>query len=84
MTLVAGTIDDMPDYDYDDQFEKFAFTSLLTRVESINAISKVRTECNRVAAMSLFHVPMPKSVRLEEFDQHQTQATSQVCTYLSQ
>lgn len=75
---MVGTIDDMPEYNYDDQFEKFAFTSLLTREESINGTSRVRTECNKVAAMSLFHVPMPKSVRLEEFEQLQSQATSQV------
>ncbi|KAF6028264.1 DNAH1 [Bugula neritina] len=68
----------MPAYNFDEQFEKFAFTSLSTREESINAISKVRSECNKVAAMSLFHVPMTKPVRLEEFEQLQSQATSQV------
>lgn len=74
----AGTIEDMPVYDFDGQFEKFAFTFLSTREEAINAISRVRSECNKVAAMSLFHVPMTKAVRLEEFEQLQSQATSQV------
>ena len=74
----SGTIEDMPEYDFDGQFEKFAFTFLSTREEAINAISRVRSECNKVAAMSLFHVPMTKAVRLEEFEQLQSQATSQV------
>lgn len=78
LNIFLGTIEDMPVYNFDEQFEKFAFTSLSTREESINAISKVRSECNKVAAMCLFHVPMTKAVRLEEFEQLQSQATSQV------
>ena len=70
----------VPDYPFDEQYDSFAFNSLLTREESIQAIGKVRTECNRVAAMSLFHVPTTKHMRLEEFEQTQSQATSQVGT----
>lgn len=69
---------DVPDYGYDEQYDRFAFNSLLTLQESIQAIGKVRTECNKVAGMSLFHVPTTKPMRLEEFDQTQAQATSQV------
>ena len=68
----------MPDYPFDEQYDSFAFNSLLTREESIQAIGKVGTECGKVAAMSLFHVPTAKHMRLEEFEQTQSQATSQV------
>jgi len=56
----------------------FAFNTLLGRVEVGDAISKVRAECNKVAAMSLFHIPTTKSMRIEEFEQTQSQATAQV------
>ena len=69
----------MPDYPFDDQYDSFAFNSLLTREESIQGIGKVRTECNKVAAMSLFHIPTAKHMKIEEFEQTQSQATSQVC-----
>ena len=68
----------MPEFPFDGQYDNFAFNSLLTREEAINGIGKVRTECNKVAAMSLFHIPTAKHMRLEEFEQAQSQATSQV------
>jgi hypothetical protein len=51
---------------------------ILTRKESIEATGKVRTECNKVCIMSLFHIPTTKPMRLEEFEQTQSQASSQV------
>ena len=68
----------MPEYPFDEQYDNFAFNSLLTREEAIGAIGKVGTECNKVSAMSLFHIPTAKHMRLEEFEQTQSQATSQV------
>ena len=44
----------------------------------LQAIQRVRTECQKVASMQLFHVPMSKTQRLEEFDQTQSQASNQV------
>ena len=46
------------------------------------AIQRVRTECQKVASMQLFHVPMSKTQRLEEFDQTQSQASNQVYNQL--
>ena len=70
---------DVPEYPFDEQYDSFAFNSLLTLPESIQAITKVRTECNRVShTMSLYHIPTAKPMRLEEFEQAQSQATSQV------
>ena len=68
----------MPEYPYDQNYDQFAFHSLLTRKESIEATGKVRTECNKVCIMSLFHIPTTKPMRLEEFEQTQSQASSQV------
>ena len=73
----------MPDYPFDEQYDRFAFNSLLTRDEAISATGKVRTECNRVAAMLLFHIPTAKHMRLEEFEQTQSQATSTVSILFS-
>ncbi|XP_022110107.1 dynein heavy chain 1, axonemal-like isoform X1 [Acanthaster planci] len=77
-----GFYADVPEYPFDEQYDNFAFNSLLTREEAIVAMTKVRTECNKVAAMSLFHVPMSKHMRLEEFEQTQGQASSQVQLFL--
>ncbi|XP_060076356.1 dynein axonemal heavy chain 1-like, partial [Ylistrum balloti] len=77
-----GCCMDIEPYEYDDQYDQFAFKSLLTLVESIQACGKVRTECNKVAVMSLFHIPTTKPMRLEEFEQTQSQATSQVSLFL--
>lgn len=77
--FISAGISDMPEYAYDDNYNMFAFKSLLTREESIQACGKVRTECNKVGSMPLFHIPTTKPMRLEEFEQTQSQATSQVC-----
>ena len=45
-------------------------------------VLQVRTECNKVSATSLFHVPTAKHMRLEEFEQTQSQVTSQVSLLL--
>ncbi|XP_070190635.1 dynein axonemal heavy chain 1-like isoform X2 [Littorina saxatilis] len=78
-----GCCRDVPDYPFDEQYDGFAFNSLLTLPDSIQAITKVRTECNRVShTMSLYHIPTAKPMRLEEFEQVQSQATSQVALFL--
>ncbi|XP_068109284.1 dynein axonemal heavy chain 1 [Hyperolius riggenbachi] len=60
----------------------FIFTTLLTRSEVITSLCKVRAECNRVSTMSLFHSTLTKCVRLEEFEQTQSQTFSQVQLFL--
>ncbi|XP_033101869.1 dynein heavy chain 1, axonemal-like [Anneissia japonica] len=78
----TGYYGDVPDYPFDEQYDSFAFNSLLTREEAIFAMMKVRTECNKVSAMSLFHVPMTKHLRIEEFEQTQSSQSSQVQLFL--
>lgn len=74
----VGYDPDVPSCPFDEKFDQFSFLSLLTRAEVIHAMAKVRAECNRVAAMCLFQIPITKSMRLEEFEQTQSQASSQV------
>eukprot|EP00794_Sanderia_malayensis_P012733 gene12733-14038_t len=78
----TGLCPDVPSYVYDEKFREFSFQSLLTLTEVITGLIKVRTECNKVAAMSLFQAPISKSMRLEEFEQAQGQASSQVQMFL--
>lgn len=77
-----GCYNDVPEYPFDEQYDSFAFNSLLTREEAIMAIGKVGTECNKVSGMSLFHIPTAKHLKIEEFEQTQSQATSQVSLFL--
>ncbi|RUS78759.1 hypothetical protein EGW08_013475 [Elysia chlorotica] len=74
----TGCCPDVPEYPFDEQYDSFAFNSLLTLPESIQAMGKVRTECNRISCTSLFHIPTAKPMRLEEFEQTQSQMTAQV------
>ena len=62
------------------KYKQFAKQSLLTKQEVIVAMVKVKGECNKVTQMSLYHMPVMKSMRLEEFEHAQSQASSQVTT----
>uniref|UniRef100_G1R661 Dynein axonemal heavy chain 1 n=1 Tax=Nomascus leucogenys TaxID=61853 RepID=G1R661_NOMLE len=75
-------LESVPKYHFREQKEDFTFLSLLTRPDVITALSKVRAECNKVTAMSLFHSSLSKYSRLEEFEQIQSQTFSQVQMFL--
>ncbi|XP_030634236.1 dynein heavy chain 1, axonemal [Chanos chanos] len=72
----------VPDYPFEKNRAAFAFNSLLTKAEVIIALSKVSKECNKVAAMNLYHVTFTKAVRLEEFELTQSQTHAQVQLFL--
>ena len=72
----------MPKYDWDTKFEEFAFYSLLTKPEVVQALCKSEYECLEARNKQLFHVPLAKHMRLEEFEQTQSQATQQVSLFL--
>ncbi|XP_075039903.1 dynein axonemal heavy chain 1 [Mixophyes fleayi] len=72
----------VPDYTFAKNRASFTFTTLLTRPEVITALCKVRAECNKVSSISLFHSNLTKGVRLEEFEQMQSQSFSQVQLFL--
>lgn len=81
--FLLGFHPDVPSYPFDEKFDDFAFNCLLTREEAIVAMAKVRSECNKVAGMSVFQVPVSKSMKLEEFEQAQAQVSTQVM-YIAQ
>ncbi|XP_077969677.1 dynein axonemal heavy chain 1-like isoform X2 [Styela clava] len=82
ITRPKGCVDDISEYDFEDQRDSFAFNSLWTRVEAIVASCKVHAECNKVKVMSLFNTTLTKSMKLEEFEQTQSQAYTQVQLFL--
>ena len=73
-----GFVADVPEYRFEEKYHRFSFKSLLTMPEILTALAKVKSECNKVAGMSLFQIPITKSMRLEEFEQAQGQASSHV------
>ena len=80
--FVTGRHPDVPEIDFPSKFDAFTFESILTRTEAIAAIMKVRAECNEVSAKSLFHIPILKQMKVEEFVQTQSQMTSTVSLFL--
>ena len=75
---------DFPEVDFPEYFSEFSFNTFLTQPEVISTLLKVRTECTKVSKMSLLNTYMAKSIRLEEFEQLQMQACSQVCHLLKE
>ncbi|OCT85694.1 dynein heavy chain 1, axonemal [Xenopus laevis] len=72
----------VPEYNYAKSRAAFTFKTLLTLPEVIASLCKVRVECSKVSSMTLFHSSMTKCVRLEEFEQTQSQTFSQVQLFL--
>jgi dynein heavy chain len=58
--------------------KNFAFASLLTKMEVVKTLSKVRVECDKLASTSIFIVNHTKIVKIEEFEQTQTSALQNV------
>ncbi|PRP75973.1 hypothetical protein PROFUN_01689 [Planoprotostelium fungivorum] len=75
------------DYDaveYQERNKQFKFQSFLPRTEIIEALVKVRGDCNRISNISLFNIKITKSVRIEEFEQTQTQTFTQEIQYIKE
>lgn len=81
--LQMGTVS-VPWYDFLEQFSEFSFNTSLTKPEVITASVKVLTECNKVLKMNLFNLYFTKSMKLEDFEQAQKQASDQVATQLKE
>ena len=79
-SYTVGKCPDIPSYPFKEVRDKFQFLSLQTSPEVIKALCHVREECGKVTDMNLFHTGGGKHLRLEEFDQTQSQATMQVDT----
>ncbi|NXX67841.1 DYH1 protein, partial [Spizella passerina] len=72
----------IPDYPFRKRRREFNFLSLLTRPEAIHLFAQVQDECNKAAVLSLFNTTVTKLVSLEEFEEIQTQAFTQVQEFL--
>ncbi|KAL0978572.1 hypothetical protein UPYG_G00172390 [Umbra pygmaea] len=72
----------VPTYPFEKNRAAFIFNSLLTKPEAISALSSVKCECDKVAALTLFHVSINKALRLEEFELTQSQTHGQVQLFL--
>ena len=72
----------MPAFLYKEVRNRFKFLSLLTSNEAIEAINHIRAKCGQVANLHLFHHSgVTKHLRLEDFQQAQSQATMMVGLY---
>lgn len=82
----SGTIsiEDYTPTEYEERLKAFKFNSFLPRVEIIDALVKVRGDCNRLAQINLFNTKITKSVRLEEFEQIQAQTYTQEISYIKE
>jgi dynein heavy chain len=62
--------------------DDFAFSSFLTKLEVIKTLSKIRTECDKLAASNIFATNLTKTVKLDEFEQIQTQSITNMKAFL--
>ena len=78
--LYKGTCSDVPEYPFKSLVARTRFRhTLVPHRESVQAMEYVRDECNKVSFnMCLFYVPTPKPMRVEDFEQAQSQATYHV------
>jgi dynein heavy chain len=70
--------------EFSEQMKQFKFQSFLPRIEVIDALIKVRADCNRMVDLSLFNTRITKSVRLEEFEQIQTQSFTEESRFIKE
>ncbi|KAI1890876.1 hypothetical protein AGOR_G00158120 [Albula goreensis] len=72
----------VPEYPFKENRASFIRKSLLTKPEVIAVLCSMHVQCNKVAAMSVFHIPFTKALRLEEFEMAHSQTQSQLQLYL--
>ncbi|CAG5113648.1 Oidioi.mRNA.OKI2018_I69.chr2.g7738.t1.cds [Oikopleura dioica] len=71
-----------PQYFFQKAKNEFNFSSLLTRAEVIDALGRVREECNKVIDMQLFNTNTGKPLRINEFEQSQMSSCTTTTLYL--
>jgi dynein heavy chain len=69
-------------HDFARHFSDFCFHSFFTRIEAISALIKINAECLKVRNLQLFNLNFNKAVRLEEFEQLQSQQINQLSQFL--
>lgn len=78
----VGKHPDVPTFPFDAIKQKFKFISLQMSPEVIGSLAILREECGTVTNMGLFHIGTGKPLKLEEFDQSQSQMSIQVSPLL--
>ncbi|XJO76015.1 hypothetical protein BDV3_006595 [Batrachochytrium dendrobatidis] len=68
----------LPMFDFVASKKSFEFASFLTKVEVIRTLAKVRIECEKLANTNLFATNITKIVKIDEFEQLQSQALQNV------
>ena len=76
--IPPGKHSDVPPFPIERVRERLGFLCLLTSPEAIKVMEHVRVECEKVCGMTLFHTGVSKHLKLEEFEQTQQQASTQV------
>lgn len=76
-----GTIE-MPKFEFTKALENFVFNTVFTRSEAIAASCSAQYECLEARERFLLHFPVSKAVKIEEFEQTQTQTIQQSSSYL--
>lgn len=82
----------IPPHNFVEQFSSFSFNSFLTKFEVIQALVKVRAECNRVLAVGsgsgnqvgFLNSNITKTGRLDEFEHVQNTAITSFATMLQE
>jgi dynein heavy chain len=62
----------------------FAFNSFTTKIEVIKTLSKVRTECDKLADSNIFASNLTKTVKIDEFEQLQSQSIANMKVFLKE
>jgi dynein heavy chain len=67
----------IPKHEFPESFSNFCFNSLFIRNEVIRAMVQIREDCNNVMRDNrIFNVKLSKTMRVEEFKQHQNSSIS--------
>ena len=61
-----GTVE-VGGYDGSEAKSAFAFSTFLSKPQIIAAVTRVRSECNKVEDLNLFHTSFTKSIMVEEY-----------------
>lgn len=69
---------EIPPYEYTKFKKDFGFSSFLNKLEVVRTLVKVRIECDKLSNTSLFVTNITKTVRLDEFEQMQSQSLQNV------
>jgi hypothetical protein len=69
----------IPKTEFPEQFSNFCFNSLFIKNEVIKAMVSIREQCNNVMSnQRIFNSKINRTMRVEEYKQHQQSSISQL------